>query len=130
VSAIFRPVSDSDHDGHDPELVADLTAKLTAARAGRERLDIQIARYEVALQALTGDTLPVLRQTSTAGVAIKAALASFTEPVHTSALLDHPDLVHYSRNTLRTALNELRRSGQVRAAARTPKGFIWEPPSA
>ena len=113
----------------DDDPVGLLSAKLADLVAQREALDEAIARHRLALAALTEDELPRVtrRGPSTAGVAIVAALATFTEPVHSSTLMDHDNLTHYSRHTLRTALSELHRAGRIEGT-RTPKGFVWQPP--
>ena len=114
----------------DDDPVGLLSAKLADLVAQREALDEAIARHRLALAALTEDELPRvarLRKPSTAGVALVAALATFAEPVSSSTLMDHPDLTHYSRHTLRTALGELRQAGRIEGT-RGPKGFIWQPP--
>lgn len=87
----------------------------------------EIQRYEAALGVLTGElTVRSSRKGArTTGIAILAALNSFSGPVHTSALLNHDDLVNYSRNALRSALGELKRSGQLTPVERTPHGYIW-----
>ena len=91
-------------------------------------VDREIDRYETALAVLDGDlTVGNQRRGSrTAGIAIVAALNSFSGPVHTSTLLDHDDLVNYSRTSLRSALSELKRTGQLIPVERTPHGYIWQ----
>ena len=90
-------------------------------------IDREIVRFETALAALHGEIAPNgrKRQAPTAGPAILAALQNFTGPVHTTTLLNHESLVHYSRNSLRKALEDLRRRGKITAAERGPKGYIW-----
>jgi hypothetical protein len=88
----------------------------------------EIARYEAALAIIEGDEpVPSARRGApTARAAITAALATFDGPVSSEHLMDHPDLTHYSRHTMRTALSDLRRSGTI-VGERGPKGFIWDP---
>ena len=109
------------------DLVGQLTHELADLVAQRKAIDERIVRLRAALSALTDDTLPTVRPPSTAGVAILAALATFSDPVHSSTLMDHPSLMHYSRHTLRAALTQLRASGSIEGT-RGPKGFIWQPP--
>jgi hypothetical protein len=85
-----------------------------------------VRRHENALRVLNGEPIQQ-RGSKTTGIAIIAALNSFPGPVHTSALLDHDDLVHYSRNALRAALGELKRQGKLTPVERTPHGYIWAP---
>lgn len=114
----------------EPDPVQLLQERLDGMRAERQRLDEQIVRTEVALQALVGDVIPGGNKTgSTARAAVRAALATFDAPVLSEQLMDHPNLVHYSRHTLRSALSDMRRTGQLRAE-RLPKGFLWDPESA
>lgn len=96
-------------------------------RAARQ-LDQDITRIEAAIAALSGEAPGRFnnKRSRTAGMAILAAHTSFGgKPVNTSTLLDHEDLVHYSRQTLRGALSELHRGGQLTPRERSAKGFIW-----
>lgn len=112
----------------DGRLIADMEALLQEWKGKRTEAEEQIARYETAIAALKGATVSWgHKRSSTAGRAILAALASFKAPISTQTLLDHPELSHYSRQTLRGALSELNRTGQVHAVERTPHGFIWSP---
>ena len=113
----------------DDDPVGLLTERLADLVFQRDALDEAIARHRAALAALTGPEVPRggRARPSTAGVALVAALATFAEPVSSSRLMDHPDLTHYSRHTLRTALGELRQAGRIEGT-RGPKGFIWQPP--
>lgn len=133
------PVASSDDraliDGFHRETIEGMQRALGAMRERRDALDREIARFESAISALNGD--PRVRRQRRKGaqdaptrrIALLAALASFKAPVSTETLLDHPDLVHYSRNTLRRTLSELRDDGHATAIERTPKGFIWAPPT-
>ena len=107
-------------------VAADLRTQLDKLRTQREEIDEQILRYELALDALTGP--PPSRRSPSSRKAVLAALATFTVPVRTEDLLDHDSLVHYSRHTLRSALADLRRTGDINGE-RAPKGFIWDPTS-
>jgi hypothetical protein len=108
------------------ELLLDqLAEKEREARA----IDDEIARVEAAITTLLDKSRGRRRnggRSNTAMVAILAAHATFNgTPVHSSTLFDHDDLVHYSRHTLRSALAELHRSGQLTPKSRAPKGYIW-----
>lgn len=105
-----------------------MQTELDAMEAERDVLEERIARYRAALQALNGERPGRRAGSPSAGTALLAALATFDVPVKTERLLDHPDLVHYSRHTLRSALSELHHRGRV-SGTRGPKGFIWEPQS-
>ena len=105
-----------------------LEAELHQLIQQRTELNAQIARYEGALASLDG-RVPAQRRTSpSVRGSVLAALGTFKSPVHTSRLLDHELLVHYSRHTLRSALADLHRAGEIEGE-RAPKGFIWNPKS-
>jgi hypothetical protein len=120
-------------DGFHRATIETMQRALDVMRERRDVVDREIARFEMALAALNGD--PRVRAQRRKGAqdaptrrtAILAALASFKAPVSSETLLDHSDLVHYSRNTLRRTLSELHAAGHVTAVERTPKGFIWAP---
>lgn len=105
-----------------------LEAELIELIDQRRELDREIKRREGALDALRGAPIAPRRSSPTARASILAALSTFRAPVHTSALLDHDLLVHYSRHTLRGALADLHRAGEIEGI-RAPKGFIWKPAS-
>ena len=108
-------------------LIETLTDQRDELVTERNELDERIEQMTVAISALKGDRKWSRTRGKTAGIAVRAAAASFTEPVSTQTLLDHDDLVHYSRQTLRSALSELHRTGQMTAVERTPHGYIWAP---
>lgn len=110
------------------ETRSQLERELAEMTEERDALNEQIKRYQLALAALDGTVTGRPRSGSTARTAILAALGSYTVPVHTSTLLDHESLVHYSRHTLRTALADLHHAGAI-DGERGPKGFIWNPAS-
>jgi hypothetical protein len=124
----------SEDDNHDPiPLIEDRLVALRQqqdyhAEKARET-GLEIRRHEQALALLSGvDPVGfVNRRSVTAGRAIVAALATFRAPVRTEDLLDHEALVHYSRHTLRGAVSELRKAGEI-TGTRGPKGYIWDPP--
>jgi hypothetical protein len=109
------------------EIVAELSESLAQLRVERARLDEEIARVEGAIAALDGHVVGRRHGGSTARAAVLATLATFDEPVHTTTLLDHELLTHYSRHTLRAAIGELHKAGQMKSVERTPRGFIWAP---
>jgi hypothetical protein len=91
-------------------------------------VESEIQRREAAMSVLRGEaSLPGSRAGARAQTAVMAALRSFDGPVSTQTLLDHPDLVHYSRNTLRSALSAAKQGGRIQVHDRTPHGYIWEP---
>lgn len=108
-----------------------LENQLQGAIAQRDGLNEQIARLRAALDLLNGNVPPprVNRASETVRKSVLAALGSFDGPVHTSRLLDHELLVHYSRHTLRSALADLHHAEMIQGD-RAPKGFIWDPRSA
>jgi hypothetical protein len=107
-------------------LIADqLDAQLAEAVQAKADAEVRIARLSAALAALNGVTVGGGRS-RTAGKAILAAHATFEgQPVTTERLLDHADLAHYSRHTLRGALSELHRTAKLMPKERLPKGFVW-----
>jgi hypothetical protein len=117
----------SDQQERNEAMIEIMTDQLGDLIAERDELDEQIDRLRVAISALKGDRKWSQTRGKTAGIAVRAAAASFTEPVSTQTLLDHSDLVNYSRQTLRSALAELHRTGQMTAVERTPHGYIWAP---
>lgn len=111
------------------ELLPALEERLAVMRAERDALDEQIRRHEAAVAALNGRTPTKVRARSgeIARQAILAAWATHKAPVRTEDLLDHESLIHYSRNTLRSALADLHHLGKL-SGTRGPKGYIWDPP--
>jgi hypothetical protein len=112
-----------------PRVIKDLDDQLIDLMEERDAINMQIAQVEAALAALNGKLPAPRRSSPSARRALLSALASFDAPVHTSRLLDHELLVHYSRHTLRGVLTDLRRAGEI-SGERAPKGFIWDPRSA
>lgn len=90
-------------------------------------IDADVTRWRSARAVLDGQPPPGRVRSKSTRPALLAALASFQAPVTTQTLLDHPDLVHYSRSALRSTLGELRKGGLIRVVERTPHGFIWSP---
>jgi septal ring factor EnvC (AmiA/AmiB activator) len=114
------------------EEVAALTEARQEVADQLDALDETIERHRSAIAALRGEPAPRRRsrrpdERPTTKVAIMAALATFSGPVLSATLMDHDDLAHYSRHTLRSALTALQRSGEIRVVERTPKGFIYAP---
>jgi hypothetical protein len=111
------------------EVVSRLEDELMELNAQRAELDQKIKQLTTALGVMNGEMPAPRRSSPTARRSLVAALASFDTPVNTSRLLDHDLLVHYSRHTLRSALTDLHRAGEI-SGERAPKGFIWDPRSA
>jgi hypothetical protein len=108
-------------------VVQDLEARLTDAQADLAAAQEKVERYTAALEALTGERQAKGSYRGTTGAAILAAAATFTGPMTTQTLLDHPDLARYSRHTLRSALTQLRRDGRIEPLERTSGGYVWKP---
>jgi hypothetical protein len=106
-----------------------LEATLLDLTEERMALDREIAKRKAALDVLRGNVPPPRRSSPTARRSLLEALATFDTPVHTTRLLDHELLVHYSRHTLRGALADLHRAHEIEGE-RAPKGYIWDPRSA
>jgi hypothetical protein len=103
--------------------LAELHQQRVQARQALGEIEGEIKRHQAALRALTGDSGAGRHIRS--GTAVLAALATYDEPVTSGTLAQHPDLVHYSEPTLRSALSALHRSGKIVSVERTPKGHLW-----